>query len=422
MSLTKATYAMVNGAQVNVLDFGADPSGVSDSSAAFQAALDSATQSIYIPPGAYKIITPLTYTGPAFAQDDGAQNISIYGAGESNTTVYFDGAAGVNCLTITGNTAGAGAGVHTYVKLQGLRFQRKSTDPNVLTGVGVKFESSVYIDIQDVLFERFNTGLWLADCVSLSVSRCAFWKNNIGLLAERTAGINLNNPNAITLNNCYFRENYISAVQAKKSVCFNIFGGSAEFNGDATEKTIYFEDGPDGAVGLNINGMYFEGNKGNSDVYALISGDNDTTVSIQNCTFNKISSTSYTDINVNVDGLGAGGKTKRVAVSLIGNGFFVGGTYTPNAARRSVQVASAVSYEPYIFIFDSGNNYVSALEEPTYNLNYQYIRFNPNGAVVINDKFYIDAAGNKFFYLPTSSSGLPSGAAWNDGGTVKVIP
>ena len=43
MTLTKATYSMIEGAPVNVLDYGADPTGVSDSSAAFQAALSACT-------------------------------------------------------------------------------------------------------------------------------------------------------------------------------------------------------------------------------------------------------------------------------------------------------------------------------------------------------------------------------------------
>ena len=38
MSLTKVSYSMIEGAPVNVLDFGADPTGVVDSLPAFQAA------------------------------------------------------------------------------------------------------------------------------------------------------------------------------------------------------------------------------------------------------------------------------------------------------------------------------------------------------------------------------------------------
>ena len=40
MALTKATFSMVNGASVNVLDYGATGDGSTDDSAAFQAALN----------------------------------------------------------------------------------------------------------------------------------------------------------------------------------------------------------------------------------------------------------------------------------------------------------------------------------------------------------------------------------------------
>jgi polygalacturonase len=52
MTLTKATYSLIDGAPANVLDFGADPTGVADSSAAFLAAMTAASN-IYVPEGTY---------------------------------------------------------------------------------------------------------------------------------------------------------------------------------------------------------------------------------------------------------------------------------------------------------------------------------------------------------------------------------
>lgn len=63
MSLTKVTYAMIGGISANVLDFGADATGATDSTAAFTAAL-AASQSIYVPEGTYIVDTitlPLGY-------------------------------------------------------------------------------------------------------------------------------------------------------------------------------------------------------------------------------------------------------------------------------------------------------------------------------------------------------------------------
>lgn len=64
MSLTKASYAMISSAPISVLDFGADPTGATDSTAAIQAAIDyahslgkptayDAQPTVYIPEGRY---------------------------------------------------------------------------------------------------------------------------------------------------------------------------------------------------------------------------------------------------------------------------------------------------------------------------------------------------------------------------------
>lgn len=54
MSLTKVTYSMIDGAVVNVLDYGAVPDGVTDSTAAIQTALNVGG-AIYFPAGTYLV-------------------------------------------------------------------------------------------------------------------------------------------------------------------------------------------------------------------------------------------------------------------------------------------------------------------------------------------------------------------------------
>lgn len=64
MALTKISYSMVTGAPFNVLDYGADLTGVADSRAACQAAIDAAKAigaSVYFPAGTYLIRST---TGP----------------------------------------------------------------------------------------------------------------------------------------------------------------------------------------------------------------------------------------------------------------------------------------------------------------------------------------------------------------------
>jgi hypothetical protein len=59
MSLTKVTYAMIEGAVANILDYGADNTGATDCSAAIVAAYTAADE-IFFPAGTYKISTDIT--------------------------------------------------------------------------------------------------------------------------------------------------------------------------------------------------------------------------------------------------------------------------------------------------------------------------------------------------------------------------
>ena len=52
MSLTKVTYSMIQGEVANVLDYGADLSGVTDSSSAITSAINTG-KTVYFPSGTY---------------------------------------------------------------------------------------------------------------------------------------------------------------------------------------------------------------------------------------------------------------------------------------------------------------------------------------------------------------------------------
>jgi Pectate lyase superfamily protein/Chaperone of endosialidase len=77
MSLTKASYSMITGAPVNALDYGADPTGVADSTAAIQAAIDvcagnSTRKTVILPAGNYLISSTIDVkTGVALVGEGG---------------------------------------------------------------------------------------------------------------------------------------------------------------------------------------------------------------------------------------------------------------------------------------------------------------------------------------------------------------
>lgn len=90
MALTKTTFSMIEGAVFNVLDYGADPTGVADSQPAIQAAVNEAVsapfiapyaapyKTVFIPAGYYKMGAPLVIPSEA-----GAAMCAIIGEGNA---------------------------------------------------------------------------------------------------------------------------------------------------------------------------------------------------------------------------------------------------------------------------------------------------------------------------------------------------
>lgn len=112
MALTKVTYNMIQGAPLSALDYGADSTGVADSTAALQAMFD-AGGIVMIPPGEYKITAPVTI-------DSGVTGVLWYGrvvstyAGVQDTSLHpsviFSGFSGfVDGLLHLENNAASGA-------------------------------------------------------------------------------------------------------------------------------------------------------------------------------------------------------------------------------------------------------------------------------------------------------------------------
>jgi hypothetical protein len=123
MSLTKASYSMITGAPANVLDYGADLTGTTDSAAAFTAAL-AASNLVYIPNGTYRLNSTITLASqkilygagydcvkinsyaaasPCFQTSlgvlcDSSQMRGMYVIAKSSATVIFDFSTARNCV------------------------------------------------------------------------------------------------------------------------------------------------------------------------------------------------------------------------------------------------------------------------------------------------------------------------------------
>ncbi len=107
----------------DVVDFGAVGDGVTDDTAAIQAAIDAAdaaTGMIYFPAGVYRLITGLTTST--------LTDVMLLGAGTSS---IISPDAGVTALTISG----------TRVRISGLQFQGGAIGVSVTSGVDCMFDN-----------------------------------------------------------------------------------------------------------------------------------------------------------------------------------------------------------------------------------------------------------------------------------------
>lgn len=141
MSLTKATYSMVDGAPANVLDFGATGDGTTDDAPAIQAAVN-ASRSVYIPQSTgafYRCNSPIVLR----------QDNVITGANKQNTSVKFFG-----CSGFTATSSGAGA---YDIQIRNLYIQGDgvgaTSDGVFIDGTSANFGR---VDIDNVIIGNFG--------------------------------------------------------------------------------------------------------------------------------------------------------------------------------------------------------------------------------------------------------------------------
>ena len=95
MSLTKVSYSMINGASLNVLDYGADNTGVSDSTSAINAALAAAGAMtptrgvVYIPTGKYITTNTLNIPLGVTLTGEAGSWVNFLTASRSSGTIIY---------------------------------------------------------------------------------------------------------------------------------------------------------------------------------------------------------------------------------------------------------------------------------------------------------------------------------------------
>jgi len=223
---------MITGAQVNVLDYGADLTGASDSSSAIQAALDQ-QGSIYIPDGTYKISADLTIKSNTYVQFG---QKAIFKAG-ANSITFFKSNSTTNAYQV--------------------QIHNAQLDGNGFTGV-TGFDMYNF-RLNAGLFNPYMTALnkgviFRYGCFGTVIENPTTF-NNVSFpvcLMDNCAEVRISNPNfdgsGVTPTGTIGIDIQVGATIGANIGC-RVDGGSVQ----GFETDVY-----DREVGTQINGTYFE--------------------------------------------------------------------------------------------------------------------------------------------------------------------
>lgn len=168
MALTKVTYSMIDGAPVNVLDYGAVGDGVADDTVAIQAALNTGS-TVYFPDGTYKVTAPLAIS---------PTTRKIYG-NSAKTVIAPSLAAGEICFNVT-------AQVQRF-EINGFYFNLPSGAESDITAI--QFSSAIQstrgCEIRNIYINGLQRGF---KSVSQNFAKLTITNWNHSYLVANTAG------------------------------------------------------------------------------------------------------------------------------------------------------------------------------------------------------------------------------------------
>ena len=266
MSLTKASYSMINGAVLNILDFGADPTGVADSAPAINAAITAANATnggaVYVPTGTFRCESQIAIP---------YQGIQLFGNGQYGSVInaVHTGAAiinlkgGVHCTVtglslssdsvtypktgiLLGRSSANGAGYHVisnismeaYVTNAGI--YSIASEENSFSDIRLRMLAGAYgiytSGSDDLSIDSLTSS---TNTVNL-VQRVSVWMNHAYVAGDTPLYMNLANTKFWTFDTFYFTPNgnYYIVFNADVSVDANLVFTNT--NGEATDTAINY--------------------------------------------------------------------------------------------------------------------------------------------------------------------------------------
>lgn len=159
MALTKASFSMISGAYINVLDYGADSTGSVDSTAAVQSAVDAAVgnQVVFFPAGIYKITSTINlFKGSQLQGVNRYQGNTAYAAGAYGTKINFIPTTLKNLFEIQNLPIP----VQTFRSKVSIRGFEIVGDGGTYAKAALYLQDSIYNDFEDLNISLFQYGIY----------------------------------------------------------------------------------------------------------------------------------------------------------------------------------------------------------------------------------------------------------------------
>lgn len=305
MSLTKATYSMIQYAPVNVRDYGATGDGSTDDTAAIQSAIDEAGDGniVFIPAGTYMINdTGLTAINPCIIQGVGEASIlqKITNTSGSYVMLTVNGGSTVQNLTFIGDweshVASTGEYGHCVVATGGGNIAIRDCLMESAWGDGIYINAtdSVTVDNCKVQYNRRNNISIIKGqnhiVTNSLLLKAGHRKSDNALGTSPRAGIDLEPNSGDSLGNtkiigCEFQRNDAAGI--------NVTGVYTSYN-TTVQGCIFTENGygfeiSHNAIGLTIEGCVFS-NRNTSSTFGgiLLSASESENVVISGCVFDTL--------------------------------------------------------------------------------------------------------------------------------------
>ena len=212
MSLTKVTNRMTDGAAINILDFGADPTGVNDCSSEIQNALNTG-KSIFIPSGTFKINSPVLLA---------ANNQAVLGGGN-------DSIIKIGAITTSFSTNG-----FNNVLFKDFQIDIASGDTGITLSGG-----SDNISVSDIYFLNGQKGVHVLSCSNVKVKGCTFNGVLYGVIGQSgfaSSNVLIDGCHAYNMRGDFVLCNSENVKCYYWSVVNCVFGGSNSYPTPAIEQ------------------------------------------------------------------------------------------------------------------------------------------------------------------------------------------